>query len=106
MAGLGVGFVAGFAVTFTAGFGVIFDPDLLVGGVGLTGLGLAAGLDLVLGVGRGGTGLNGLDGGFGVGFGFTLCGGAVGLVGEVLTRGPCTVSKSAVGVREPRGTLL
>lgn len=98
---LGVGLFVGFAGTFTAGFGVILAPDL-VGGVGLTGLGLGAGFDLGLGVGLGGTGLGCLEGAFGVGLvlGLGLAGGVVGLVGEVPTLGPCTVSRFAVAVRE------
>lgn len=92
--GLGVGFTG----TFTAGFGVILVPDL-VGGLGLTGLGLGVGFDLGLGVGLD----DGLEGSFGVGLG--LADGVMGLVGEVSTLGPCTVSRVAVAVREPRGTL-
>lgn len=104
--GLGVGLFVGFAGTFTAGFGVILAPDL-VGGVGLTGLGLGAGFDLCLGVGLGCTGLGCLEGAFGVGLilGLGLAGGVVGLAGEVPTLAPCTVSRVAVAVREPRGIL-
>ncbi len=104
--GLGVGLFVGFAGTFTAGFGLILAPDL-VEGVGLTGLGLGAGFDLSLGVGLGGTGLGCFEGAFGVDLvlGLGLAGGVVGLVGEVPTLGPCTMSRVAVAVRELRGIL-